>query len=109
MIQLLYDNEMRIHVIEILQEINSPKRIDNLECLKLIADILRFVLTLFVHEQEADPKLLACILDCSQNLFYQNKKRKQNISYYLVDHGIWTDTGAWRHCIEQTLKAKIAE
>ena len=65
MIQLLYDNEMRSNIVEILQEINSPKRIDNLECLKLIADILRFVLTLFVHESEADPKLLACILDSS--------------------------------------------
>ena len=75
-IQLLYDSDQRQNVTEILQEITAPKCIENLETLKLIADILRFVLTLFVHESEAEPKLLAAILDCSQNLFYQNKKRK---------------------------------
>jgi len=94
---------------DILSEISAPKRIGNLECLRLIADIIRFVLTLFVHEQDADYRLLAVILDCSQNLYYLNNKRKQNITYYLLDHGIWSDTGAWRECIESTLKFKMAE
>ena len=50
---------------DILMEITHPKKIENLECLKIIADIIRFVLTLFVHEQDADYRLLAAILDCS--------------------------------------------
>lgn len=61
---------------EILQEINAPKSIENVECIRLIADILRFVLTLFVHEEGADYRLLSVILDVSQNLFYVNNKRK---------------------------------
>ena len=65
---------------------------------------MRFVLTLFVHESGADFKLLHAILECSQNLYYQNNKRKQNISMYLIDHGIWMDTGAWRECIDTVLK-----
>jgi hypothetical protein len=80
-----------------------------LESLRLIADIIRFVLTLFVHEEGADYRLLAAILDCSQNLYYQNNRRKQTIASYLVDHGIWSDTGAWRECIEVTLKHKMDE
>lgn len=63
---------MRLTLTEILNEVGShPKRIENLECLKLIADIIRFVLTLFVHEEAADYRLMATILDCSQNLYYQ--------------------------------------
>jgi hypothetical protein len=61
---------------DILGEVTHPKRIENLECLKMIADLIRFVLTLFVHEQDADYRLMAAILDCSQNLFYQNNRRK---------------------------------
>jgi len=61
----MHDAKMRQVMTEILQEITSPKRIDNIECLRLIADILRFVLTLFVHEEDADYRLLAAILDCS--------------------------------------------
>ena len=26
-----------------------------------------------------------------------------------MDHGIWSDTGAWRECIEATLKYKMKE
>lgn len=49
-IQCMHDSKMRVLMTEILSEITTPKRIDNIECLRLIADILRFVLTLFVHE-----------------------------------------------------------
>jgi hypothetical protein len=31
------------------------------------------------------------------------------MSYYLLDHGIWADTGAWRECIDATLKYKMVE
>lgn len=108
-IQLLHDNKIRVVLTEILSEITSPRRINNIECLRLIADILRFVLTLFVHEQDADYRLLAVILDCSQHLYYLNNKRKQSMAYYLLDHGIWSDTGAWRECIEATLRYKMSE
>ena len=77
--------------------------------LRLISDILRFILTLFVHEQDADYRLLAVILESSQQLFFISNKRKQNLTYYLLDHGIWQDTGAWRECIEATVKYKIQE
>ena len=50
---------------EILMEITAPKSIQNVQCLTLIADILRFLLTLFVHEQGADYRLLSVILDVS--------------------------------------------
>lgn len=106
---MLHDSKIRGMLTEILSEITTPKRIDNIECLRLISDILRFVLTLFVHEQDADYHLLAVILDCSSHMYYLKDKRKQNLSYFLVDHGIWSDTGAWRECIEATLKFKMHE
>jgi hypothetical protein len=46
----MYDQSVRAAMSDILVEITHPKRIENLECLKMIADIIRFVLTLFVHE-----------------------------------------------------------
>jgi len=49
-IQSLHDSRIRMALTEILGEITTPKRIDNIECLRLISDIIRFVLTLFVHE-----------------------------------------------------------
>jgi hypothetical protein len=73
---MMHDSQMRVVMTEILQEITAPKKIENIECLRLISDIIRFVLTLFVHEQDADYRLLAVILDCSQHLYFVNNKRK---------------------------------
>ena len=106
---MMHDSKMRNVMTEILQEITSPKQVQNTEVLRLISDILRFILTLFVHEQDADYRLLAVILESSQQLFFISNKRKQNLTYYLLDHGIWQDTGAWRECIEATMKYKIQE
>lgn len=106
---MMHDTKMRMFMTEILSEITANKFINNIECLRLIADILRFVLTLFVHEEGCDFRLMAVILDASQYLYFSSNRRKQYLSYYLVDHGIWTDTGAWRDCIEAHLKFKMSE
>jgi hypothetical protein len=106
---MMYDQTVRGTMSDILLEITAPKKVEKLECLKVIADIIRFVLTLFVHEQDADYRLLAAILDSSQHIFYQNNRRKQTIAQFLMDHGIWQDTGAWRDCIEANLKIKMNE
>jgi hypothetical protein len=50
LIQMMYDQSVRGAISDVLVEITHPKRIENLECLKMIADLIRFVLTLFVHE-----------------------------------------------------------
>jgi len=36
---------MRLVLTDILNEINSPKSLNNYECIKVLADILKFVLT----------------------------------------------------------------
>ena len=41
---------MRSILTDIIGEINQPHELASYECLKLLADILRFVMTLFVHE-----------------------------------------------------------
>jgi len=105
----MHNGRNREVLCDILAEVTTPKRIDNIECLRLISDIIRFVLTLFVHEQDADYRLLGIILDCASHMYYLHNKRKQYLSYYLLDHGIWSDTGAWRVCIEINLKHKMHE
>lgn len=78
--------------------------------MKLLADILRFVMTLFVHEQLTDYKLLYTVLDsCQLVYFLAAKKRKVYLSTLLSDHGIWSDTANWRETIEYMLRLKIED
>lgn len=45
LIQLMHNKALRGAMTDILKEITSPRQLTNAECLKLIADIIKFILT----------------------------------------------------------------
>ena len=101
---------MRDSLSDLLTDYNSAHRLHNYECLKLIADILRFVLTLFVHEQLTDYKLLYTVLECSCQVYYASeKKRKVFLNSLLYDHGIWGDMANWRETIDYMMRLKLED
>ena len=74
----MHNKAMRAVMTDILKDITSPRQLNSLECLKLIADIIKFILTctfntftfsVFVHEQSNDFRLVYGILESSQNIF----------------------------------------
>ena len=82
----------------------------NYECMKLLADVLRFVMTLFVHEQLSDYKLLYMVLESSQLVHYMAaRKRKVYLSSLIADHGIWGDSNNWRDMIEYMIRLKMED
>ena len=55
---------------DLLNEVTGPKKIENEEVIKIISDIIRFVLTLFVHDSFSDHRLLSAILESSALIYY---------------------------------------
>jgi hypothetical protein len=49
-IHCMHTQSLRTVLGDALNEINSPKAISNIECLRQIADVIKFLLTLFIHE-----------------------------------------------------------
>lgn len=98
---------MRKELATILSEIKDrPVELTNYACIKLLADIMRFVMTLFVHEHKIDFDLLSIVLDTCQAVHYgtARSKRKVFLSSLIMDHGIWGDTTNWRDMIEYTIR-----
>lgn len=76
--------------------------------MKLIGDIIRFILTLSVHEQLVDNRLLYTVIDSAQYIYFIGaKKRKFYLYELLSDHGIWNDFVAWSDTIEFYITSKI--
>ena len=106
----MHDQEMRDTLSDIVSEINQPVELANYECIKLLADVLRFVMTLFVHEQLSDYKLLYMVLESSQLVHYMAaRKRKVYLTSLIADHGIWGDSNNWRDMIEYMIRLKIED
>ena len=102
---------MRETLTNILSEVGTSVRIIKSEkVLKLIADVIRFVLTLFVHEQSDEFRLLFTILDSSSHIYFiGSKKRKIYMYQVLQDHGIWSDIDNWRELVNYTIRFKIED
>ena len=65
LVHIMNDPKMRIAATEVLQEVQAPKSVKNIDCLKLLSDILRFILTLFVHEKSADFDFMTAMLEAA--------------------------------------------
>ena len=110
-IHCMHTQSLRTVLGDTLTEINSPKAILNIDCLRQIADIIKFLLTLFVHEQSNDHRLLYSILESSHHIYFLSQnKRKQFLYSLLEDHGIWHgDAHNWRECILEAVNRKVEE
>jgi len=83
---------LRDAVGDLLRTINSPKVIENPEALKTLGEILKYLLTAFVHEKDENFKVIHSILHCSQLIFcLHEEKHKIYLTHYLSDHGIWQE------------------
>jgi hypothetical protein len=73
---------MRQTLADILMEVGtSVRQIQTFEVLKLIADVIRFVLTLFVHENFDEYRLLYVILDASTHVYCLSQARRKQYLY----------------------------
>jgi len=70
---------------------------------------LRYVLALFVHEQQIDYDFISAMLDSSQHLYFLENNRKVYLTRYIVDHGIWSNVRMWKECIDLNIKRKMNE
>jgi hypothetical protein len=68
--------------------------IDNGNALKTLGEILKYLLTAYVHEKDENYKVIYAILHSSQLIFHfkegeNSEKQKVYLTVYLSDHGIW--------------------
>lgn len=79
---MMHDASIREIFTTILLEVgNQPRLIKNQQCLRLLSELIRFVLTLFVHEESVNFRLLYVILDSSSYLYYLGQKRRKIYLY----------------------------
>lgn len=61
----LHRTQVRETVADFLKIINSPKNIENPEALKTLGEIIKYLLTAFVHEKDENFKVVQSILNAS--------------------------------------------
>ena len=112
MIQLMHHEPMRIRFVEVLNEAGStnPRKVTQYECLKLASHIIKYILTILVHEQLQAHRMLFTIMDSAQRIFFLKEGgRKVFLATLLADHGIWFEYERWSCCIVDQINFKIED
>ena len=64
-ISSLHKSSVREIVAEFLKNINSPKVIENGHALKTLGELIKYLLTAFVHEKDENYRVIYAILHSS--------------------------------------------
>lgn len=64
-ISSLHSSTVREIVADFLKGINSPKLIESAEALKTLGEILKYMLTAYVHDKDENYKIIYAILHSS--------------------------------------------
>lgn len=108
--RLMQSSQMREGLLEVMAEVGTGMRqIYNRACFEQLADVINFILTLFVHEGVIDPKLLYTIMMVSAHIYMKRQdegqndnlenKRKIYLYMHLNEHAFWQSHKAWTQCI----------
>lgn len=113
-ISSLHNAKIRDAVADYLKTINSPKVVENANALKTLGEILKYLLTAYVHEKDENYKVIYSILHCSQQIMHlkegdNNDKTRVYLTHYLSDHGIWQEHNVWKVCIQKIINQKFHE
>jgi hypothetical protein len=101
--------EDRDGLISVLNDVGiHPRQVMKNECFEQIGDIIQFCLTLFVHQEFIDNKLLYTILNTSCCIFVMMPgSRKKYLYQFMCEHRIWKSSFVWRDCITYTINSKL--
>ena len=114
---LMQSSQMREGLLEVMAEVGTGMRqIYQTACFEQLADVINFILTLFVHENVIDPKLLYTIMIISGHIYMKRQdeadsslenKRKIYLYMRLNNHEFWLSHKAWTRCIQHHLVARM--
>lgn len=69
-----HERDTRMELVDRFKSIGSPRQVINIEGLKILGDLLRYLLTAIIHEKDVNFKVLYAILNVSQLLYAKDYK-----------------------------------
>jgi len=62
MISAMHDKDIRNNIAVFLREITGPRYIEDLNALKTLGELFKYLLTAFVHEKDEDYRVIVALL-----------------------------------------------
>ena len=109
-IDILTSLDGRQAFTNILMKISSPLRVNSLESLNIIGELVIFFLNSLLYVKDLNLLLLYSVLNASRYLFFKSNKLHKIFLYNLVlKHQVWTDHSRWKSIIESVIEYQTSK
>ena len=109
--ELLHENYIGVIVANYLNKINSPRKLASVELLKSLSEIIKYLITVAIHDKHNDFLIIHAVLGCSQSVYAidDSNMKKILLTHNLRDHGVWQDISKWILWIYKVIENKRQE
>lgn len=106
--ELLHENYIGVVVANYLHTIKSPRKLANVNILKSLSEIIKYLITVSIHDKQNDFEVVHAVLGCSQFIYAFDEKtmRKILLTHSIREHGIWQDISKWILWIYKVIENK---
>lgn len=79
--------------------------------MKTLSDIIKYLITVSIHDKQNDFEIIYSILWCSQNIYVVDEvtMKKTFLTHNVKEHGIWQDISKWIYWIYKVIENKRQE
>ena len=109
--ELLHESYISATLSNHLNSIKSPRKLESLNILKSLAEIIKYLITVSIHDKQNDFDIILHVLGCSQFIYAIDNVslRKILLTHLIKDHGIWQDISKWILWIYRVIENKRQE
>jgi len=109
--ELIHEDYIDTVLSNHLNSIKTPRRLESVEILKSLAEIIKYLITVSIHDKHNDFNIVISVLGCSQNVYAIDQKsmRKILLTHLIRNHGIWQDISKWILWIYKVIEDKRQE
>jgi hypothetical protein len=109
--ELLHENYVGVVISNYLNLVKAPRKLKKMSILKSLCEIIKYLITVSIHDKQNDFEIIHAVLGCSQFIYAIDEKtmRKVLLTHSLKEHGIWQDISKWIIWIYKVIESKRQE
>lgn len=95
--ELLHEDYIVKVVANYLSTIKSSRELPNSSLLRSLGEIIKYLLTVSIHDKQNDYSIISAVLGSSQFIFSFDPltMKKILLTHWIKDHGVWQDISKW--------------
>lgn len=106
--EMLHERYICVSLASLLNQITSPRKMASIDHLRCLGEIIKYLITIQVHDKQNEADIINSVLNTSQLIFAfcEERPKKRLLTSIIKDHGVWQDNQKWIFWIYKVIERR---